>query len=181
MQAYTEVIHALVRGQLPQQDMSIVAEQRNWIQYRLMSLPSVKELSYDISPLYELCRLGAQIYSLAVIIPLPAATAPFARLVKLLKEAIGQIEFSVIEGKHSAESDLVLWILVLGGIASEGTQDRNWYLIFLQGIVTSRRITNCDDLEHILQQIVWLDLACNPGLHRLWQDMQNSLLCSHYT
>ncbi|OJJ99631.1 hypothetical protein ASPACDRAFT_60471 [Aspergillus aculeatus ATCC 16872] len=139
MVIYTDRIQSLIHGRVCQShpQMLSLVEQRNWIQHRLLSLPSKEKCVTPVSFLYEPFRLAAQVYSLAVILPLPMAVAPFARLAELLQVEISQaMEYEPV--CSDAEVDLLLWMVVLGGIASEGTRVRSWYETMLRHLLQGR-------------------------------------------
>ncbi|RAK80829.1 uncharacterized protein BO72DRAFT_492817 [Aspergillus fijiensis CBS 313.89] len=171
MVIYTDRIQSLVHGRVcqSQPQMLSLVEQRNWIQHRLLSLPSKDECVAPVSFLYEPFRLAARIYSLAVILPLPMAVAPFARLAKLLQVEISQaMEYEPV--LSDAEVDLLLWMVVLGGIASEGKRVRSWYETMLRHLLQGRDFICFAEVKSAMKKVLWLDLSCDPGLQRLMID-----------
>lgn len=171
MVIYTDRIQSLVHGRVcqSQPQMLSLVEQRNWIQHRLLSLPSKDECVAPVSFLYEPFRLAARIYSLAVILPLPMAVAPFARLAKLLQVEISQaMEYEPVFS--DAEVDLLLWMVVLGGIASEGKRVRSWYETMLRHLLQGRDFICFAEVKSAMKKVLWLDLSCDPGLQRLMID-----------
>lgn len=170
MQLYTELVRMLISGQLLQPDIPTMADQRNWIHHRVLCLPPVEEagsMTPNVSDLYEICRIGARIYSSAVIFPVPAAKVPFKQLAGLLRESIWR---SSLHLNGTQSSNFLIWSFILGGIASEGTDERSWYLDYLSELRINRSIADFDQLKCILEQIMWLDPVCDPGLIRLWDE-----------
>ncbi|KAE9374855.1 hypothetical protein N431DRAFT_405887 [Stipitochalara longipes BDJ] len=147
------------------------------VQKRLLMLPTAEELRYDSETilsakrdLYECCRLTAIIFSVAVIFPTPNQFGVLQTLVRGLKAELEQKE---IHNNDLDYSELLLWILVLGGIAALGKSERPWFVSHLKVVGLERlQIHNWDSAEHILKQFLWLDSACNGGGHQLWEEVK---------
>lgn len=88
---YNAVVIVFTQGSLPYLEMAALADRRNWLQYRLCSLPSSNEIGPEYTtqnPAYEPTRLSLLAYSMLVTFFLPPANRPFARLSAYLKQAL---------------------------------------------------------------------------------------------
>jgi hypothetical protein len=100
-------------------DLALMADHRNWILYRLLSLAvsDHPEESLD-EDLYRSCWLGASIYCLIVVFPYPACTAPFDKLAGRLRSAM------IAEAMLLSERpELCLWLAFMGGLAAVDVPD----------------------------------------------------------
>lgn len=105
-------------------DLALMADHRNWIQYRLSSLAERADPEESLDDgLYRSCWLGARIYCMIVVFPYPASTAPFDKLADRLRGAI--ITEAMLVSERPA---LSLWLAFMGGLAAVDTQDgRVWF------------------------------------------------------
>ncbi|KAK2868066.1 hypothetical protein FQN49_003187, partial [Arthroderma sp. PD_2] len=95
MREYNIVVDLHTQGLLPNLELSVIADRRNYIQYNLVSLPTNYEFPDDYNATYRLheaCRLAAMVYSMLVIFPLPAANRPFKTLVAGLINALADVD-----------------------------------------------------------------------------------------
>ena len=83
--AYVVAVHDYVNCTTRAFTLGALADARNFVQHSLLSL-TIRDDEHP-SPLYELCHLAAAIYSLLVLFPLPASTAPMNWLGLCVKSA----------------------------------------------------------------------------------------------
>ena len=155
-------------------DMAVLADKRNFTQHALMSLPPKADIdagANSIFPLYEPCRLAAIIFSLIVVFPIPASTAPFAELGRRLREALTDQDFRQIWPKSSR---LVLWILFMGGIAAVNSEhDRNWYVSVLERVAgRSLKIDSWTGIKAVLEDHLWLEEINENDGKTLWREVE---------
>jgi len=171
MTDYTLVIDDYAQGRLMHLSMTAIIDQRNGTQHALMSLPSASTYIPDpriSEPLYEACRLAAIIYSIIVIFPFPACTAPFPELVTLLKK---ELESESVRRDWQRAGELILWILFMGGIASLGLGERRWYVEAVAGLAGRMGIINYDGAREILQNFLWLGSTSEGDALRIWSEV----------
>jgi Fungal specific transcription factor domain len=150
----------------------VIHRTRTAIQHKLLTLPAVDELNFpegdaETPPnVYECCRLTAMIYSVAVVYPVPNSYDLLQELVKRLKTAI-----EVLDVYNRDLDGILLWILVLGGIAALDKPERPWFTSQLH--LLSRRIgvADWDTVEDKLESFLWLDSACGSGGQMLWDEI----------
>lgn len=149
-------------------DLSMIADQRNFVQNAILSLPRAAEFGpiFDMAhPLYEICRLGCLVVGVGIIFPLPASTAPLQLLATLLKE---QLSTKLNLQLQSDVSHLLLWAIVLGGIAASHSIERQWFVSALQIMSFNAGLSDWSELKLILERILWLDIAGDSAGKRLW-------------
>ncbi|WEW61327.1 hypothetical protein PRK78_006817 [Emydomyces testavorans] len=170
MRDYNNVVNLYSQGLLPELEPAVIADRRNWIQYNLVSLSSGCEFHEDFSQAYktyEACRLSALIYSMLVIFPLPAANRPFQRLSSMMRTALMDSGLSTSWG---CASEMLLWSLVLGGLAAKDTPEREWFAGRLRDAIATVGLENWEALKGLLTEVMWMDSVCDMGGQALWME-----------
>jgi hypothetical protein len=173
MKAYTSIVEKYEDGSTTEPDLCRICNQRNFVQHCLLSLLPAGKLDQDFRkshPVYEICRLTGLIFGVGVIFPLPAQTAPLPTLVRLLQTELQE---------SSLESDwwfldavkVLIWVLTLGGIAATGLPNRTWFVAALGRVSARSGLARWQDLKLVLDQMVWLDSACDFGGEQLWEEV----------
>ncbi|OAP57263.1 hypothetical protein AYL99_08001 [Fonsecaea erecta] len=175
MQRYEHGVEMFVDGALPDLDLARLCDRRNLIQHTLLSLPSHIDLpsAARSQPIYEPTRLAILIYSLTVIFPIPAQTAPITILTRQLKTALRESDMrSSWSSSHQAQR-LLMWILVIGGVAARDVpEERLWFIAALGRLSAQLGIKRFEDLKKtVLKRILWLDRACDDAGKRLWAEI----------
>ena len=67
--------------------------------------------------------------------------------------------------------ELLLWVLVLGGIAALGTTDRRWYVQQLRWLAAILEIYSWDHLKLTMVSILWLEIPCVFKGFNLWEEV----------
>lgn len=88
------------------------------------------------------------------------------KLVRELKTSIEQTE--ILFDEYNA--NLLLWILVLGGIAAESKQERPWYIKQLANYARTNCIEDWEDVEDIMHGFLWSSSACRQAGTKLWTE-----------
>lgn len=157
--------------------LGAIAKTRIAVQQQVLLLPTIKELKHAVPEpnAYECCRLAAIIFSLAVLFPIPNTYDVLQTLTRQLKSAVEIYSTALQEVKNGDEEhwDLLLWILVLGGIATLDKPERPWYVSEL-AFVAERLNGNVgwEDIENILKSHLWLESACGRSAIELWEEVE---------
>lgn len=174
---YSQVVEQLQNGVTPPNMMG----NRNWVIHRMLSLPSaetiIKETRFVSEKfertvfVYEVCRLTCLIYSIHVIFPTPRSRSPRERLLPLLKEAILKVDLESADQVKPLK-EMLVWCLVIGGIAATGREERMWYISELKMLLTGLGMIDWQwsQLRVVLRRFAWVDVACDPGGESLWND-----------
>lgn len=167
---YTTMVSEHCQGIRFQDSLADLADRRNYIQHRVMSLPHhpVAQGRAEFGDLYEATRLATVIYSLLVVYPISAQTAPFSTLATLLRRELFVL---VLSNRPYEELALISWILVMGCIAAIDTDERSWFVYALNNVSHSLSLVEWDDLKHILKQFLWLDTTNDIDGLSLWTDI----------
>jgi hypothetical protein len=150
-----------------------IAGARTAVQQRLLLLQTAEELNIPSSSskpkpnIYECCRLTALIYSVGVVLPVPNSHSVLQELVRRLMKAIGVLDIRTFGVELGG---VLLWMLVLGGIAALDTPERHWFASQLAWIVRRLDIDDWEGVEDILGSFLWLDNACGQGGRLLWSE-----------
>jgi hypothetical protein len=164
-----------------QDSLADLADRRNYIEHRVMSLPAHASTQEDANTgeLYAATRLATIIYSLLVVFPISPQTAPFSTLATLLRKELFVVD--LLNRPHE-ELTLLSWILATGSIAAIGTEERSWFVYALNNVSHSLSLVEWDDLKHILKQYLWLDATNDiDGLSLWWDIMKSRPLFSRHT
>ncbi|KAL4930488.1 uncharacterized protein BDV17DRAFT_280747 [Aspergillus undulatus] len=183
MNTYTALVDHCLEGKMSY-DPSLLADQRNLLHYTFICLPAAgiypdqSNIIHNPQPqpqdiVYEVFRLAIFIYSVGVILPLPAQSTPLAKLAELLHNILRSAPYLSLWDAPQAQI-VFLWILALGAIAATDTPYRGWYIQTLWQVIRRNRITSYDDLQRYLAFVAWYPVACDkPGLE-LWEDLQKT-------
>ncbi|KAH6718132.1 hypothetical protein BKA61DRAFT_599072 [Leptodontidium sp. MPI-SDFR-AT-0119] len=149
---------------------------RTALMKRLLLLPTAEELrieiGIDVAPLplpnlYECCRIAAFIFSVAVTFPIPNTFDVLQHYVQLLKAAIEDSD--VMSCDNVMVSEIMLWILTLGGIAALDKPERVW---FVEQLSRAKEKLNISwyDATRVFKTYLWLESACGAGGLLLWEE-----------
>jgi hypothetical protein len=86
-----------------------------------------------------------------------------------LKPAIDEIDL-LMASKEMVE--LVLWCVVIGGIAALGQIERPWFLRQLDFLATILRIHEWGEVKIVMKRFAWVDSACDVEGERLFDQIE---------
>ncbi|PGH15848.1 hypothetical protein AJ80_05379 [Polytolypa hystricis UAMH7299] len=165
---YNLVVHLHSEGLLPDLEYAVIADRRNWIQFNLVSLPPLRDYEEEFirrhKP-YEACRLAAIIYNIMVLFPLPAGNRPFNRLAPMVKLALINSGFPE---SWQGSYEMLIWAVVLGGIAARNSHERAWFCTALSDMARVVQISTWGELKTILSAVIWMDFVCDMPAEELW-------------
>jgi hypothetical protein len=174
MGALTFAIWHYLQGKPGGLTLGQLVRTRMAVEKRLLMLPSGDELNIPtmITPnVYECCRLTTMIFGVAVVLPIPNTYDILQIYVAHLKAGIEESHLDTLSSQNANLSDLFLWMLVLGGIASLDKPERRWFVSQLALLVDKLRI-DWRGIEDILETFLWLDSACGPRGRELWAKIE---------
>lgn len=176
MRDYNTVINLYSQGLIPQLELAVIADRRNYIQFTLISLPSIREIHGQFIKThrtYEPTRLAAMVYSLLIIFPLPAANRPFPRLAMMMANALSEPDVNPLTSSlWQGSRELLLWVLVVGGMAAKHTPHREWFANTLGEAIRNPdgSVSTWEDVKAVLTGIMWMDSVCDMGGQAVWTD-----------
>jgi hypothetical protein len=142
MAMYTTIVYNHVRGVALQENIGKVADMRNFVQHSLLSIPPSDRLPATPDPLYEATRLASFIYSLLIVFPIHGPRAPFAELASQLR-----FNLSFLDLNKQKETELILWILVMGAIAGMNMANRIWFVWAIREATSRLRVERWEELR----------------------------------
>jgi hypothetical protein len=155
--AITMAIDQHLQGNPAGLTLGAIAKTRIAVQQQILLLPTIIELTIA-SPrasVYECCRLSAIIFSVAVLFPIPNTYDVLQTLARQLKSAIKVMSIESAEFKDVDREywKLLLWVLVLSGIAALDKPERSWYVAQLVILVENlEESTDWGAIEGILER-----------------------------
>jgi len=63
---------------------------------------------------------------------------------------------------------MMLWIILIGGLSSEGTADQDWFTKTLANACCSSGIVGTRDLPVFLSEFLWSDFYMGPAFEDFW-------------
>jgi hypothetical protein len=160
---------------LSDHDLKKVVDLRNRAHHQLLSLPSWDDLSDGVRDevdraAYECCRLTAMLYSTAVVFPQPPHSGWHMRLVRDIK---AHLSSAVVDAWSRAAPALLLWLLIIAGIASFRSTERGFFEDSLRCTLKSRNyLVPKLAVRTALREFMWTDSACGCGFTELWDALE---------
>lgn len=153
----------------------MIVNVRNSAQHRLLSLPTWDELdavgrsSYQrIS--YECCRLTVLLYSNAVIFPIPPHSGYPS---SLLEQITALLTPEVLAEWRQRSSPLLVWLLVVGGIAAYRSAQRPFFEKTLRETLDAKTcLSPRTAVLGAVREFLWTESACADGFNDLWKDLK---------
>jgi len=170
---YTFAVDDYVQSRPEAQVPRALMDQRNFVQHNLMQLMPDASETTDEHAMCRLARLGTFVYSLLVVFPLPAVAAPFARL---SSDVIVQLSLPDVQARWNEAADLILWVTVMGAIASVGTPDRAWYLATLDRLTRQLDINSWTAMKERMKLFLWFEYTNDSDGLKLWREIEESSL-----
>jgi len=173
---FTVVVENHTEGRWIPRTFTVIIDQRNFVQHRLMSLRTAQELGAAglavEEPLYECCRLAMIVYSFLVVFPLPPEAGPFEALVASLRAELSRAT-AVARTHPPAPSrwPLLLWIITMGAIAAIGLPERPWFAVQARTAAARMAMGDWIDMRDVLQSFLWLSSTSDPDGRDLWAEM----------
>ena len=162
----------LREGQRPK-SLAWLSDERNFVQHNLMLLTPLPSEVQDEHPLMRFTRLGTVIYSLLVVFPLPSVAAPFHQLAHDVRTLL--LDPS-IQASWADASDLILWVTVMGAIASTGGPDRPWYRTILDELTRRLEVDSWPGMRERLGMFLWYEYTNDSDGLKLWTEIEESNL-----
>ncbi|KIW66361.1 hypothetical protein PV04_05697 [Phialophora macrospora] len=160
--------------------LSELATQSIIILHRLLTLPKLGSDAFE-EPMteeehrYEIARLSTLIYANLVIFPSGSRDQPRHGLAELLHEQLclyhqqSHDQGSTQASESSTIDSLVLWAVVLGGIASSGIAIRSWFAARLGMYMTNQRLV-WGELDRTLHTLLYWDYVMAGPTEDLWNE-----------
>jgi hypothetical protein len=157
---------------------SYLVDARKWTQHHLVSLPTSSELD-TIVPwpsqqlrIYEVIRLGLNIFSLLTVYPLPLSAAPFATLAAQLASLL---EPHPLEITGHRLLHLSLWASTMGALAAIGTCKRSFFVDIVTRESQSLYLYSWAQLKTTLQGYLWYAEVSDFDGQYLWLEVQHNV------
>ena len=173
MADYTRATYDFIHGPAEKRNRAVMADQRNSLQHRLMSLRMSDNDRSEGSDIHELCWLAGVAYSMIVVFPLSPKAAQFDRLARLIRS---KMVTSAVINKWSQAPAVALWMTVIGSLCAIGTPDRGWFVDVLRQETARSKISTWQDLKRRLMDFLWFPLSSDADGEDLWLESrpQNS-------
>ncbi|PPJ51926.1 hypothetical protein CBER1_09374 [Cercospora berteroae] len=143
---------------------------RNAIIHRLLSLPSWNDLpAYEQDRtnrlLYRICCTTCLVYSNGAMLPMPPHNGWNVRLTAQVRELLEKTDMSYW---HSSMQSLLLWTILISGMAAYETENRSFFEQALENYLSHRPLTYEQAFSEV-KNFVWSDSVCELGSRELWK------------
>jgi hypothetical protein len=151
-------------------DYRLVVDARNAVQYDILSLPSVEQLTAvqrkNCSPLlYECCRLAAILYVNIVIRPVRRNSRGISEPFRFLRVLFEDADLYMWLDE---ELPVVFWALCITCLASYGSQHWSFFVTSLNSTRSKIGIETVEEADHLLSKFAWSGQASEDGLKIVW-------------
>jgi hypothetical protein len=88
-----------------------------------------------------------------------------------------ELQASYLESTWSSRdaARVLLWVLMIGGIAATGLPERTWFVSTLRTATVRSGLSRWQDLKQILESMLWLDSACDRAAKQIWDEFNKKL------
>jgi len=170
---YTLAVDDYVQGRDEAQTLSILADERNYVQHSILCLipsPGSAEAEEETA-LYSLCKLAMLVYSMIIVFPLPAVGAPFPQLATQIKQ---QLLHPNIHTRWKEAAEFFFWVTAMGAIASIGTKERHWFIASLDRLTHRLKIYDWLHMREHLSVFLWFASTNDVDGLDLWKEIEAS-------
>ncbi|OQV03894.1 hypothetical protein CLAIMM_08873 isoform 3 [Cladophialophora immunda] len=181
LSTYLLAVEDYIMGRPQAQSMLLLADQRNFIQHRLMSMFSSPRDSTSADEMYSLQQAAwcaGVVYSLISVFPIPPARGPFAKLAARIKQHLISTSSSHDGKKWRKGASLMLWITFMGALASTADQrseaEKTWYISVLERLVHRMQILSWQSLRAQLLNFLWFPSTSDTDGQQLWREIHTS-------
>ncbi len=166
---YTDIIGRYSTTDRSPTSPSNLANYRNYVQHRVMSLPVGDD---DQDQIYEMLRVSLIIYSILVVMPLPLVVCPFDELAENLKRSTLKLSRGL--GIPTDLRNLLVWTATLGALAAYDSDSRSWYILILERLCRRASIFSAADYVSALHSFLWLPCVSDADATNLWLELESS-------
>ena len=173
---YTMVLDRFPAASHLSVSLGMLADMRNYVQHSLLSLCLRKTMDKRTTPLplLDMCHAAAMVYSWIVIFPAPVHAIPFHHAATQIKTFM---DLDEMYEYWRQTPDLMLWILVMGALASIGSTLERGYIILLGRALARLKVDTWHGLKSRLERFLWYPGASDVDGQDLWQEiLQTGLL-----
>ncbi|KIV88715.1 hypothetical protein PV10_08373 [Exophiala mesophila] len=166
VQQLTEALHAFVEQKKDAIQLSQLSLLAGVLQHRLCSVrPPSKDKPGHAAE--NAIRLALLVYSDTLFFPIPSVRSARERLAAEIKESLS--ELITTNPRRFLSSGILAWAFVLGGIASESNQHRDWFVDYLRA---NYQLDSCrwDTYKAGIRLLPWSETFLDPSATRLWNE-----------
>lgn len=138
------------------------------LERRLMKLIRPNSFDPENSVIYQLFGLAGLNYIILFIRPLLLRSQISKVLSVRLREVIKSIDIHVL---HVQYQDMILWILVLGGLGAVGTSEQPYFANLLAQVCLASGICSKVEVSSILKDFLWTEQYFGPDYVEFWNEV----------
>ncbi|KAL4874724.1 hypothetical protein BJY04DRAFT_233340 [Aspergillus karnatakaensis] len=173
--AILEDLHALqcIRNTFPRTPPRADAMRMLFINNQTASVQSRLAALSDLSPLQECCRLAAYLCSVTLCCKVWCELVIPSHISSQLLDRLRQVHGEIM---YEEDSDLLIWLLYIGGAFAPGGPIRSGYMDLLRtsNARLNRRYYSWSEVHECVRRFIWSDNAFVVPVRRLWLEVSQS-------
>jgi hypothetical protein len=146
-------------------DPEAFSEDMYWIQYKLLSFPTILRAGSKERDIDNACRMGALLYMKAILEEFPHSATGSSILLRRLQESLDKIPVVEVNAR------ILLWLSLIGAALSKHELQRTWFVVHLALLTTFVPLSSFDDENLPVNRILWLQNTLGRALKELWAEV----------
>lgn len=119
------------------------------------------------------CRNAAFIYIYVALREVPLGGHLYSTFVGRLRSALDGTGFMLVWS--NTHPTMLLWVLVIGGMAAIGRPERSWFVSQLVGVCMILKLQSLQGMKRILRDITWVEGLYDGLMKTLWTEIESHL------
>ncbi|KAE9380996.1 hypothetical protein N431DRAFT_477794 [Stipitochalara longipes BDJ] len=168
--AKKERIAAAQSIDIPEAEFQALQSYCTQLMYRLIALIQyeVPDLLNPNALIFKLFGNAAVAHILMFTYNLPPRSGTHVLMSTRIRATLEMMDVRAFQKECS---EMVLWIIMIGGLASIGSDDQRWFIQLLAHSCFAAGISRADELATSLTEFLWTDFYLGPLLDEFWNDL----------
>lgn len=157
-------------------NMISFSDRRASVEYRLTSMSSTDGIlkpADDHRYIQESSRIAALLYANRVLRAMPNNAAMIGQLLHLLMRCLQRTNLDRRWGKYS---ELLLWVLFLGGTATTTAADHIWFVTQVTILAAALKLKSWMEVKGILERYLYPEHVLEKLCISFWEDIEAALV-----
>jgi len=155
---------------IPEADFQALQSYCTQLMYRLIALIQyeIPEQQNSNALIFKLFGNAAVAHILMFTYNLPPRSGTHVLMSTRIRATLEMIDVRTFQ---TACSEMILWIIMIGGLASIGSDDQPWFIQLLAQSCCVACISETDELATLLAEFLWSDYYLGPLLSEFWIEL----------
>jgi hypothetical protein len=161
-----EIIASSHNMEIPEAEFLSLQAYCTHLMYRLISLIQYNAMNVN-SLVFRLFGNAAVAHILMFTYNMPPRTDTHVLMSTRIKACL---EMTDVQGFQTAYPELTLWVILIGGLCSVGTDDQLWFVQLLAQLCSASGIAGTTELSLSLTEFLWSDFYLGPFFDEFWSE-----------